>query len=93
MTNILIENGSIVTVDEDGNVISNGYIYTEGDRIAALGAGSPPPHLRHQANTTIDATFMAVMPGMVNAHTHLFQIFLRGLADDKPVEVIPKRLG
>jgi 5-methylthioadenosine/S-adenosylhomocysteine deaminase len=85
MTNILIENGSIVTVDEAGNVIPNGYIYTEGDRIAALGAGSPPPHLRHQANTTIDATFMAVMPGMVNAHTHLFQIFLRGLADDKPL--------
>jgi 5-methylthioadenosine/S-adenosylhomocysteine deaminase len=28
---------------------------------------------------------MAVMPGMVNAHTHLFQTFLRGLADDKPL--------
>ena len=26
---------------------------------------------------------MAVMPGMVNAHTHLFQTFIRGLADDK----------
>ncbi|MFN3332989.1 MAG: amidohydrolase family protein, partial [Caldilinea sp.] len=33
----------------------------------------------------IDATHMAVMPGMVNAHTHLFQTFLRGLADDKPL--------
>ena len=28
---------------------------------------------------------MAVMPGMVNAHTHLFQTFIRGLADDKPL--------
>ncbi len=33
----------------------------------------------------IDATLMAVMPGMVNAHTHLFQTFIRGLADDKPL--------
>jgi 5-methylthioadenosine/S-adenosylhomocysteine deaminase len=28
---------------------------------------------------------MAVIPGMVNAHTHLFQTFIRGLADDKPL--------
>ena len=28
---------------------------------------------------------MAVMPGMINAHTHLFQTFIRGLADDKPL--------
>ena len=33
----------------------------------------------------IDATGGAVMPGMVNADTHLFQTFLRGLADDKPL--------
>jgi 5-methylthioadenosine/S-adenosylhomocysteine deaminase len=33
----------------------------------------------------IDASLMAVMPGMVNAHTHLFQTFIRGLADDKPL--------
>ena len=26
---------------------------------------------------------MAVMPGMVNGHTHLFQTFFRGLGDDK----------
>jgi 5-methylthioadenosine/S-adenosylhomocysteine deaminase len=28
---------------------------------------------------------MAVLPGLVNAHTHLFQCFLRGLADDRPL--------
>ncbi|HXV42798.1 MAG TPA: amidohydrolase, partial [Anaerolineae bacterium] len=85
MPNILIENSSIVTVNDAGDVISKGYLYIEGDRIAALDAGPPPPQLRHQADTIIDATFMVAMPGMVNAHTHLFQIFLRGLADDKPL--------
>lgn len=85
MPNILIENGSIVTVNNHNEVISPGYIFTEDDKIAALGAGAPPDNLYRQADTVIDATLMAVMPGMVNAHTHLFQIFLRGLADDKPL--------
>jgi 5-methylthioadenosine/S-adenosylhomocysteine deaminase len=85
MPNILIENGSILTINDGSDVITTGYLFTENDRIVALGAGSPPTILRRQADTLIDATFMAVMPGMVNAHTHLFQIFLRGLADDKPL--------
>lgn len=33
----------------------------------------------------IDATGMVVIPGLVNAHTHLFQTFMRGLADDLPL--------
>lgn len=85
MPKILIENGSIVTVNNHNEVISPGYIFTADDKIAALGPGSPPDELRRQADTVVDATLMAVMPGMVNAHTHLFQIFLRGLADDKPL--------
>lgn len=85
MNNILIENCAIVTVNDAGDVIANGYLFTHGDKIAALGAGAPPPQFKHQADTVIDGSLMAAMPGMVNAHTHLFQIFLRGLADDKPL--------
>jgi len=82
---LLIENGSIVTVNSKGEVFPRGYVYLEDDRIVALDSGSPPDGLRGQADTIIDASLMAVMPGMVNAHTHLFQIFLRGLADDLPL--------
>jgi cytosine/adenosine deaminase-related metal-dependent hydrolase len=82
---LLIENGSIVTVNTKGEVFPRGYLYLEDDRIVALDSGSPPDNLRDQADTIIDASLMAVMPGMVNAHTHLFQIFLRGLADDLPL--------
>ena len=85
MTNILIENGSLVTVNDKDELIPTGYIYTEADKIVALEAGPAPAALRDKADTIIDASLMAVMPGMVNAHTHLFQIFLRGLADDKPL--------
>ncbi|MFW5942197.1 MAG: amidohydrolase family protein [bacterium] len=82
MSTILIENGTVVTVNDDQEVFSPGYVFIEDDRITAVGAGEPPPAYR-QADTAIDASLMAVMPGMVNAHTHLFQTFIRGLADDK----------
>jgi len=85
MNHILIEKGTIVTVDDAGQVFDPGYIFIAGDCIQAVGAGSPTAELRAQADTVIDATHMAVMPGMVNAHTHLFQTFIRGLADDKPL--------
>jgi len=82
---ILIENGAIVTVDDRQRVLDPGYLLIEGERIAALGAGPAPGALRARAATILNARHMAVMPGMVNAHTHLFQTFIRGLADDKPL--------
>ncbi len=85
MTSILIENGAIVTVNDADQIFDPGYVLIEADRITAIGAGAPPANLRSRAETVIDASLMAVMPGMINAHTHLFQTFLRGLADDKPL--------
>ena len=38
-----------------------------------------------RADRVIDARHMAVLPGLVNGHTHLSQTFLRGLADDRPL--------
>ena len=84
MSGILIENGAVVTVNDSGEVFTPGYVFIEDDLITAVGAGEAPPKYR-RADTTLDASLMAVMPGMVNAHTHLFQTFLRGLADDKPL--------
>ena len=85
MTTTLIENGAIVTVDDAQHVYQQGYLLLEDDRIAAVGPGDAPAALRRTADTTIDATLMAVMPGMINGHSHLFQTFIRGLADDKPL--------
>jgi 5-methylthioadenosine/S-adenosylhomocysteine deaminase len=82
---ILIENGSILTLDDNGTVYLPGYVQVQGDKIVALGAGKAPAELRSGSQMILDATDMAVLPGMVNSHTHLFQTFLRGLADDKPL--------
>ena len=84
MSSILIENGSILTVDDNNTLFDIGYIYIKDNLIEAVGPGEAPPQCK-QADTHLDASLMVAMPGMVNAHTHLFQTFLRGLADDKPL--------
>lgn len=84
MSSILIENGSIVTINDSQDVHRRGYVLIENEQIIAVGEGDTPSQYK-SADQIIDASLMAVMPGMVNAHTHLFQTFLRGLADDKPL--------
>lgn len=84
MATILIEKGAVLTQDNNRTVHHSGYVFIENDLIIAVGSGDPPGHFS-KADTVIDASYMAVMPGMVNAHTHLFQTFIRGLADDKPL--------
>ena len=84
MSKTLFEGGTVITLDDDGLIHKPGYVLVEDDRIKSVGAGSAPPEVRESVQV-IDATDMAVMPGMVNAHTHLFQTFIRGLADDKPL--------
>ena len=84
MSTILIENGAIVTLNAARQVYQEGYLFIEDDLITAVAPGKAPAQL-YKADKVIDADLMAVMPGMVNAHTHLFQTFIRGLADDKPL--------
>ncbi|MEM7093203.1 MAG: amidohydrolase [Actinomycetota bacterium] len=81
----LIVDAAIVTVDDDFAILDPGWIHLVDDRIAGIGAGEPPAEVQGQAGEVIDASGHALMPGMTNAHTHLFQTFFRGLADDKPL--------
>ena len=80
---LLIRGGAVVTVDDAGTVHDPGWVYVRGNQVAEVGAGEPPSSRQAQAGEVIDAVGGAVMPGMTNAHTHLFQTMFRGLADDK----------
>ncbi len=79
---ILIHGGGVVTMDDSGRSHDRGYVVVEDNLVVEVGAGDSTGR---RADRVIDTTGMVVMPGMVNAHTHLFQTFLRGLADDKPL--------
>ncbi|MEM8923407.1 MAG: amidohydrolase [Actinomycetota bacterium] len=82
---ILIADAAIVCVDDDFTVLDPGWLHIVDDRIVAMGEGAPPDGLAGRVGRVIDAEGSAVMPGMTNGHTHLFQTFFRGLADDKPL--------
>lgn len=83
MNKILIQNGTILTMDAHDTCYSRGWVWVEGEKIEGVGEGEAPERLLAQAERVIEARQMAVMPGMVNAHTHLSQTFMRGLGDDK----------
>lgn len=80
---ILIENGCVVTLDDAHTLHDPGWVLIDGDTIVDVGTGEAPASVTRDATEVIDAIGCAVMPGMVNSHTHLFQTFFRGLGDDK----------
>lgn len=84
MANTLIENGTLLPLN-GRELLAPGYLLIEGDRIAAVGSGPAPAGLRERADRVIDASRMVVMPGMINSHDHLFQTFVRGLSDNRPL--------
>ncbi len=82
VSSFLIHDAAIVTSDDAATIIDRGWVYTVDDRIIEVGSGDVPRG-RLFADVVIDGTNMAVIPGMINGHTHLFQTFFRGLGDDK----------
>ena len=82
---ILIHKGTILTMNAKSAIHNPGWVWVVDDKIADIGKDDPPERFLSQANQLIDATHMAVLPGLINAHTHLSQTFMRGLGDDKPL--------
>jgi 5-methylthioadenosine/S-adenosylhomocysteine deaminase len=80
---ILIENGTILTMDPPGTVIENGFVAIRGDALLEVGAG--PAHPFPAAVKRIDARGGMVLPGLINSHTHAAMTLFRGLADDLPL--------
>jgi 5-methylthioadenosine/S-adenosylhomocysteine deaminase len=70
-------------MDPQFTVHRKGAVAVAGDSIVAVG----PAALTYQAVETIDCGGRVVMPGLVNAHTHVPMTLLRGLADDLRLDV------
>ena len=75
MSSILIKNGTVVTVDARDSIVRGDVLLNDG-RITEIGGTG------HTADTVIDATGCAVIPGFVQTHIHLCQTLFRGAADD-----------
>ncbi len=83
MTDLLVTNGRILTQNADREIIESGAVAVSGDRISAVG---PATELEGRLDpaTVIDADGGAVIPGLINSHTHVSDILLRGsFAEDR----------
>ena len=80
MSQVLIRNGTILTMDGRRQVYDGGGVLVEGERIVAVGP-VPPDRVTDNAEV-VDARGKLVLPGLINTHVHLSQQLARGLADD-----------
>ncbi len=81
MSTLLITNGHLVTLDDDNRCIESGSVYIDGNRIVAVGDFDTDAY---SADRTIDARGNLVMPGLINAHHHLYSTFARGFTPPGP---------
>ncbi len=78
---LAIVGGSIVTMNDRQEVIEDGYIAIKGDRIVDLGSRIDLSK-KYLPKKKILATGKAIIPGLINTHTHVPMVFFRGIADD-----------
>lgn len=79
----LIENACILTMNSANPRIEKGFLAIKGTRIADLG---PMENLGDmKAREKLDAGGAILMPGFINAHTHISMTLFRGIADDLPL--------
>lgn len=82
----LLKNAIVLTMDEQYHQYEPGMVAVAGDQIVAVG---PEADLSNQyvSAQVIDCQRKVLMPGLVNAHTHVPMTLLRGLADDLRLDV------
>ncbi len=82
----ILAHGTLLTMDDAYTVIADGALAIQGETIVAVGASGDVLGA-HQAGAIVDCAGCAVIPGLVNAHTHVPMTLLRGLADDLRLDV------
>ncbi len=77
---LIIKNGTVITVNKDREIVHADIAVDQG-KIVKIGDCSDM-----KADKIIDATNCAVMPGMVNTHTHIYQALIEGIGYDMHFE-------
>ena len=74
---ILIHNCTAVLMDQAGTVLPGAYVAVEGTKIVSVGTVRPQGTFDQE----IDGKGNVLMPGFVNAHTHVPMTAMRGYGD------------
>jgi len=82
----LLLGGTVITMNQSYDVFPDGAIAVKGNAITAVGSRQAIT-AAYSAAETIECSGQIVMPGLINAHTHVPMTLLRGLADDLRLDV------
>lgn len=83
---ILLRGATVVTMNERFDVYEDGAVAIRGDSIVAVGPTDEITRAYHGAEE-LDCAEGVIMPGLVNAHTHIPMTLMRGLNDDLRLDV------
>jgi 5-methylthioadenosine/S-adenosylhomocysteine deaminase len=78
----LVHGGVIVTNDARGRIIDGGAIYTEDDRIVKVGKSEDLLKQYPTAEFKDNAAGKVVIPGLVQAHTHVMGHLFKGFSEE-----------
>jgi putative selenium metabolism protein SsnA len=81
MNRVLIQGGIVVTFENPNRVLADHAVLIEDDTIRGI---LPRKAARDIKAEVLDARDKVVMPGFVNAHTHFYSSFARGLTKAAP---------
>src|SRR5215213_7844291 len=81
LADLVITGGTVVAMDQSRRVIENGAVVIKGTEIVAVGDAAVISR-QFTARQTINARGKVVIPGLINAHTHVPMTLFRGIADD-----------
>jgi 5-methylthioadenosine/S-adenosylhomocysteine deaminase len=84
MSSLVIAKGLILPMTEERKSVA-GYVRVVDGVITEIGAGAPAKGVDKEES--IDAAGCVLMPGLINAHTHLYQVLLRAVWED--LELMP----
>jgi len=80
---ISIKAGRILTLNQEFDVIKNGIVTIDDDKISYV--GNDEGMFDKSSDYAFDWSKRILMPGFVNGHTHLGITSLRGLVEDLPL--------
>src|SRR5437773_8781846 len=82
MSDLTIVNALVVPMTEERKFL-NGFVRVKQGVIAEVNEGSPATIANDEE--IMDGTGRVLMPGLINAHTHLYQVLLRAVWEDLPL--------
>ena len=81
MIDLLVDGGTLITMDGQRRIIQNGAVAVDKGKIMEVG-GTKEIRKKYKASCSIDAENCAVMPGLIDTHGHAGHSMVKTIAEN-----------